>query len=73
MEAVLDLRNSYRNEYGWKDTRNRIMRLINLDLDDDENMIETLCRIEGRDLFKLDAGLFCMTRILVIDHRIIDF
>ena len=59
MEAALATRDNVRSETGdrgWRDMTLWVVKLINLDLDDDANLNETLCKMAGRDLVRSDKS-----------------
>ena len=56
MLAFRDELRNYSSDWGWRQAKYTVLRLINLDFDDDEAIEETMCRITG-NLEKIDLWL----------------
>ena len=60
VDAALACRDSYRISTGdrqWRQTKLWTVKLINLDLDDDANLRDTLCNMAGKDLVRSDISV----------------
>ena len=66
MEAARACRDDYHNmthDGEWRHIKSMAVKLINLDLDDDANLRETLCNMLGKDLVRSDKCNRVLCRI----------